>query len=131
MELSSKEKYSIVLGVLIITIFAILLFVLANVVQIYNFWFIASAIIGVICGILNCWEDLSRTSKIYLALIFVLSIIAVILTRDHWMHLCFGSLAPIAILILAPGAALISYALGSLIKRRKKREHRNNVDSGI
>lgn len=111
----SQEKYLAVLGALIIILAGSLLYVGRNWDLTTNRWFIASILIGVICGLAFNKKNLAKTSAIYLAILSIMGAIMIVITRDYWMNSCFGGLVPPMILLLPLLTALVVYAVSALI----------------
>ncbi|MCG3221149.1 MAG: hypothetical protein H7641_07180 [Candidatus Heimdallarchaeota archaeon] len=115
MEEHTRKNFSVVFGALFIILIASLLFIARDLETTTYGWFIASLIMGGLCGISFNIKSLAKITGIFLMTIFMTSIVVVILTRDYWLHTCFGGLVPFILLLAPPLAAAVGIIIGSLI----------------
>ena len=110
-----KKKYLEILGALIILLVSSLLYIGRDWDSTTYRWFIASLIICALCGLALNKNSLVKTSQKYLALITLISIIMIIITRDYWMNSCFGGLVPPMLIFLPLLATLVVFIVSALI----------------
>jgi hypothetical protein len=110
-----KEKYLEILGALIILLVSSLLYIGRDWDLTTYRWFLASLIICAFCGLALNKKSLVKTSQRYLALITLISVIMIIITRDFWTRSCFGGLIPPMLLFLPLLATLVVFIVSALI----------------
>ena len=136
MNLSSKQKYSIIFGAVIITLIASLLFLGRDMEMTTYRWFIASSTMGFLCGLSVLKKNIAKIGGIYLLVITVISAIMIGATSSYWLHTCFGILVPPMLLFSPPLAALAGIIIGFpilnliiyLVNMGRKKEENQNIE---
>ncbi len=126
-----------ILGALIIVLAGSLLFIGKDWMITINRWGITAIVIGGLCGIAFNWKKLAKTSGYYLILVSIMSAIVLSVTRDVWIHGCFGGLVPVGVLILPllsaivifVISALIMFVINSITKRKQEKKVFQNIEN--
>ena len=116
MNKSLRDRFILILIALIIIGIGALLFVGNDMLSTLERWWIASMVMGGIYGLISIDKLLARFFAKYLALVYLVSIVILVITRAGWLHTCWPALWPITVLGSPLLAVLAGFFLGFILK---------------